>query len=227
MSISHRPPLLRGHRPGRERHYSSHRREQQSHLLWLFLCAAGILVGFSVFQGQLRLMTWHARRANDAAARLSRYVGDVLAAMVQTSSPMLRQSGIMRDAPTFSTLLRAAATTRAAWRMTGGDMPLLRPCAPTVTSRSCRCVSCQPLAPACSIHLPTCYIQELACSLKRTNPHLPLIVYAVPGELSPHVEAAVRNITELRYWKDLYFPSQRQDGRYAVLVGLVFVRCVT
>lgn len=63
--------------------------------------------------------------------------------------------------------------------------------------------------------------QELACSLKRTNPHLPFIVYAVPGELSPHVEAVVRNISELRYWNDLYFPSQRQDGRYVVNLQLL------
>ncbi len=74
MSISHRPPLLRGHRPGRERHYSSTRRHQRSHVFWLVLCAASILLGLSLFQNQVRLFLWSARRANDAIARSSRYV---------------------------------------------------------------------------------------------------------------------------------------------------------
>lgn len=59
-----------------------------------------------------------------------------------------------------------------------------------------------------------CQLQELACSVKRTNPHLDFVVYTLPGDLSPGTEATVRSFADVRYWPgDLQLPSFTQDGR--------------
>ncbi len=71
------------------------------------------------------------------------------------------------------------------------------------------------------------FTQELSCSLKRTNPHLRLIIYTVPGDLDTVVLRHAGDLGEIRYWDDLRFPSNSLDGRYVYIfwVCVFWVMC--
>ena len=60
-----------------------------------------------------------------------------------------------------------------------------------------------------------CALQELACSLRKTNPTLSLAVLSVEGDLSPATERSVADIAELIYVDDITFSNMKGDGRCA------------
>ncbi|KAK9787607.1 hypothetical protein WJX73_006503 [Symbiochloris irregularis] len=57
-------------------------------------------------------------------------------------------------------------------------------------------------------------VQELACSVNRTNPGLLFTVLTVQGALSEEVVAAARAIANVRFVEDLHFPHHMGDSRY-------------
>ena len=58
-------------------------------------------------------------------------------------------------------------------------------------------------------------LQELACSLKKTNPTVSLGVLSVEGDLSSATENTVAQIADLIYVDNITFSSLKGDGRYA------------
>ncbi len=51
------------------------------------------------------------------------------------------------------------------------------------------------------------HAQALACSLRASNPGLPLIVLSVEGDLAPATLAAVQEIAQLRLVDEFYIPN--------------------
>jgi hypothetical protein len=49
--------------------------------------------------------------------------------------------------------------------------------------------------------------QALACSLRASNPGLPLVVLSVEGDLQPATLAAVQEIAQLRFVEEFYIPN--------------------
>ena len=50
-------------------------------------------------------------------------------------------------------------------------------------------------------------VQGLACSIKRTNGNLPLVVLTVKGDLTEESEKAVREVATLVHVEDFYVRS--------------------
>lgn len=51
-------------------------------------------------------------------------------------------------------------------------------------------------------------VQELACSIRKHSPGVPLIVVAVEGDLDAESEEAVRNIAIYRKVEEFSFPNE-------------------
>ena len=56
-------------------------------------------------------------------------------------------------------------------------------------------------------------MQELACSLNRSSPGVPLLVLTVHGDLSRAVEEQAAALAELIYVEELWFDNAMRDGR--------------
>ena len=78
----------------------------------------------------------------------------------------------------------------------------------------CTWLFCTPLG---AHHEQSDQTQELACSVGRTNPGLPLVVLSVAGDLTAAELNTVKALdVQLRFVDEVRFPNIREDGRCGV-----------
>ena len=59
-------------------------------------------------------------------------------------------------------------------------------------------------------------LRELSCSLKKTNPDLPLIIVGATGDLNASLYDEVRILGEYREVEDLRYPNHWGDSRFSL-----------
>lgn len=67
----------------------------------------------------------------------------------------------------------------------------------------------------CVVHDVCCSLQELSCSLRKTNPGVSLTIMAVEGDLSSSTQLEVKKHGSLLLVDDIKFANFKLDGRSA------------